>query len=220
MEQLPIEVMKQAVKGISCIGHPLRLRILEYLDVKGKSFVSDIAKFLNTEQVIVSQNLKKMRNYNLIKSKKNGNFVYYEIYQEYPASIFVCIRKLFGAMSNKFRFLDDNYKEILPKDYTTMVANRIKLFANYNKMRILEYLIINGNNNVSNIAEHINENKSKVSQYLKRLKDDEFIKCKKNGRFCVYGITNGVHKTAIQCIRKRYKNFENKNDFEDSTYFL
>ena len=61
-----------------------------------------------------------------------------------------------------------------------MVANRIKLFANYSKMRILEYLIINGETNVSKIIENINDEQSKVSQYLKRLKDDGFIKCKKN----------------------------------------
>ena len=32
--QLPTEIMKKAVRGISYIAHPLRLRILEYLDVK------------------------------------------------------------------------------------------------------------------------------------------------------------------------------------------
>ena len=34
-EQLPDEVMKKAVKGISYIAHPLRLRILEFIDVNG-----------------------------------------------------------------------------------------------------------------------------------------------------------------------------------------
>ena len=59
MEQLPIEVMKKAVKGISYISHPLRLRILEYLDVNGSSSVSAITKALGAEQVIVSQALKR-----------------------------------------------------------------------------------------------------------------------------------------------------------------
>lgn len=213
LSQLPIEIMKKAVKGISYIGHPLRLKILEYIDVNGKSSVSTISKALNTEQVIVSQNLKKMKEFNLLTAEKDGIFVYYSICSEYPASIFVCIRKLFGLMSGKYRFIDGNYKAILPEDYTTMVANRIKLFANYDKMRILEFLLINGSSNVSQIIKGINSNQLKVSQYLKRLKDDEFIKCKKDGRFCFYEIVNGVHKTSIQCIHKRYNSLKNKNDF-------
>ena len=39
-KQLPVEVMKQAAKGISYIAHPLRLRILEFLDVNGEASVS------------------------------------------------------------------------------------------------------------------------------------------------------------------------------------
>ena len=57
-QQLPAEIMKKAAKGISYIAHPLRLRILEYLDVNGASSVSAVTKALNEEQVIVSQSLK------------------------------------------------------------------------------------------------------------------------------------------------------------------
>ena len=186
-KQLPPEIMKKAVLGISYIAHPLRLRILEYLDVNGASSVSSITKALEEEQVIISQSLKKLREANLVKTERRGLFIYYKIHEEYPASIFVCIRKLFGYMTNNFYFLSDNYKALLPKDYTTMVANRIKLFANYDKMRILEY--------------------------LKRLRDDGFVTARRDGRFIYYKITSGVHKTAIECIRKRYNNLKNKADF-------
>ena len=43
-QQLPENIMRKAVKGISYIAHPLRLRILEYLDVNGSSSVSAITK--------------------------------------------------------------------------------------------------------------------------------------------------------------------------------
>ena len=59
--QLPPEIMKKAVKGISYISHPLRLRILEFLDVNGQSSVSSIANGLGAEQIFVSQILKKLR---------------------------------------------------------------------------------------------------------------------------------------------------------------
>ena len=136
-EQLPDEVMKKAVKGISYIAHPLRLRILEFIDVNGASSVSAITKAVGEEQVIVSQSLKKLRDANLVKTERRGLFIYYNIVEEYPACIFVCIRKLFGYMTDSFYFLQDDYKAILPRDYTKMVANQIKLFANYDKMRIL-----------------------------------------------------------------------------------
>ena len=51
---LPPEIMKKATKGISYIAHPLRLRILEFLDVNGASSVSAITKAMNEEQVIMT----------------------------------------------------------------------------------------------------------------------------------------------------------------------
>lgn len=43
-QQLPAEIMKQAVKGISYIAHPLRLRILEFLLLNGESNVTQIVQ--------------------------------------------------------------------------------------------------------------------------------------------------------------------------------
>ena len=212
-QQLPIDVMKKAVKGITYISHPLRLRILEYLDVNGSSSVSSITKALGEEQVIISQSLKKMRDASLVKTSRKGIFIYYDICEEYPASIFVCLRKLYGYMTDSFFFLKEGVKELLPSDYTMMTANRIKLFANYDKMRILEYLTLKGAQNVSDIVRGIGSNQLKVSQYLKRLKDDGFVISRRAGRFVIYEITDGVHKTCIQCIHKRYDSLNDKSEF-------
>lgn len=211
--QLPIETMKKAARGITYIAHPLRLRVLEYLDVNGASSVSAITKGVREEQVIVSQSLKKLREANLVKTERRGIFIYYKIEEEYPASIFTCIRKLFGYMTDNFYYLKEDYKAILPHDYTTMVANRIKLFANYDKMRILEYLLLNGESNVSDIIKGIDSEQLKVSQYLKRLRDDGFVNARRDGRFIYYQITKGVHETALGCIHKRYDSLKNKADF-------
>ncbi len=211
--QLPVNIMKKAAKGLSYISHPLRLRILEFLDVNGSSSVSAITKGINGEQVFVSQSLRKLREAGLVKTERRGIFIYYTIEEEYPASIFFCIRKLFGYMANDFRYLEDGYKAMLPKDYTNMVANQIKLFSNYDKMRILEYLTLNGESNVSEIIRGTDCDQLKTSQYLKRLRDDGFVTCRRDGRFIYYDITKGVHKTAIECIRRRYDNLADKNDF-------
>ena len=203
-QQLPPEIMKQAVKGISYIAHPLRLQILEFLDVNGEASVSEITKAVNDEQMIVSQSLKKLRDAGLVTTQRHGIFIYYRIQEEYPASIFACLRKLYGYMTDSLRFLADDFKAVLPSDYTTMAANRIKLFANYDKMRILEFLLLHGESNVSQIVQGTESEQLKVSQYLRRLKDDAFVTSRRDGRFIYYSITKGVHKTALQCIHKRY----------------
>ncbi len=211
-KQLPLDIMKRAAKGISYIAHPLRLRILEFLDVNGAACVSDITKAVGEEQVIVSQNLRKLRDAHLVKTKRKGLFIYYQIQEEYPASIFTCLRKLYAYMTDSFYYL--SYQKILlPHDYVVLVANQIKLFANFEKMRILEYLTLNDEANVSDIIKAVDSEQLKVSQNLKRLKDDGFVVSHKKGRFVFYSITQGVAKTAIQCIHKRYDALENKDDF-------
>lgn len=212
-KQLPENIMQKAAKGIAYLSHPLRLRILEYLDVNGACSVSEVTKAVGEEQVFVSQSLRKLRDAHLVTTERRGLFIYYSICEEYPASIFFCLRKLFGYMTNDFYFLTDGYKAVLPKDYTTMAANRIKLFANYHKMRILEYLLINGESNVSDIIKGIGSETLLVSQNLSRLREDGFVTHRREGRFVFYSITKGVHMTALQCIHKRYDALENKDEF-------
>lgn len=212
-EQLPFEIMQKAAKGIGYIAHPLRLRILEFLDVNGSSSVSTITKAVGEEQVIVSQSLKKMREANLVKTERRGIFIYYSVDEEYPASIFGCLRKLFGYMTNNFYFLQEDYKVLLPRDYTTMAANRIKAFAHVDKMRILEFLYLNGPSAVSEIANAVNLIPLKVSQFLKGMKEDDFVSSERKGQFVYYRILKGIQETTIKCIHKRYHSLSNKKDF-------
>ena len=51
-QPLPVVTMKKAVRGMCYISHPLRLKILEYIDVNGESCVSAVTKALNEEQAI------------------------------------------------------------------------------------------------------------------------------------------------------------------------
>lgn len=212
-QQLPVETMKKAVRGMTHIAHPLRLRILEYLDVYGPSCVGRLTREMGEEQAVVSQSLRKMKDAGLVKAQRRGLFIYYNICEEYPASVFVCLRKLYGAMTDNFAFLQEGFKAVLPRDYTLMSANRVKLFANFDKMRILEYLILKGPQNVTQIMKGVGCEQAKVSQYLKRLRDDGFVSGCRCGRHVVYEITKGVHKTCLECIHKRYNSLKDKGDF-------
>lgn len=203
-KQLDYDIMKFAAKGIGYMGHPTRLRILEFLDVYGASSVSAIAKGIGEEQLLVSQSLKKLRDVDLVKTERKGIFVYYRLSGEYPASVFVCLRKLFGHITDNFNFLQDGVKALLPQDFTMLAANQIKLFAHVDKMRILEYLTLKDKACVTDIVNAVGLEQIKVSQYLKKLRDDGFVKSEREGRFIYYNITKGVHKTAVQCIRHKF----------------
>lgn len=102
--QLPENIMKKAARGINYISHPLRLRILEYLDVNGSSSVSEITKGIGEEQVIISQSLKKLRDANLVETKRKGLFIYYNICEEYPASIFFLYPQTIWLHDEQFLF--------------------------------------------------------------------------------------------------------------------
>ena len=81
-KQLPGETMKKAVKGISYISHPLRLRILEYLDVNGASSVSAITSHY------------------LAKPQKNAR---QPSGQDFPARLICLLRYMRGISGKHFR---------------------------------------------------------------------------------------------------------------------
>lgn len=99
-------------------------------------------------------------------------------------------------MTDDYQYLRDDCKRMLPADYTMMAANRIKLFANYDKMRILEYLTLNGPQSVSGIIDGIGCEQIKVSQYLKRLRDDGFVTACRQGRFIITASPKACTKPA------------------------
>lgn len=61
------------------LAHPLRLRILEYIDSMGKTNVNNIYKTLQIEQSITSQHLRILRDADIVSNEKDGKFVHYAI---------------------------------------------------------------------------------------------------------------------------------------------
>jgi DNA-binding transcriptional ArsR family regulator len=60
------------------LAHPMRLAILEYLRTGEKS-VNELQVLLATDQPSVSQQLARLRNGNLLLSRKDGTTVYYSV---------------------------------------------------------------------------------------------------------------------------------------------
>ena len=65
--------MVNILKGMA---HPVRLQIVNFL-MKGECSVGELAKKLGAKQSLTSQQLGIMKYSGLLKSRRNGNVVYY-----------------------------------------------------------------------------------------------------------------------------------------------
>ncbi len=64
------------------LAHPLRLRILEFIDSNEKIQVNKIYNTLRIEQSITSQHLKILKMAGVVNATKEGKFMIYDI--NYP----------------------------------------------------------------------------------------------------------------------------------------
>ncbi len=78
---------------VKALAHPLRLKILEYIDNKGSINVNKIYTALKIEQSITSQHLRVLRMAGIVHSDKEGKYVHYTI--DYPT-----IEKTVKALKN------------------------------------------------------------------------------------------------------------------------
>lgn len=61
------------------LAHPLRLKILEFIDSQGAINVNKIYNTLKIEQSITSQHLKILKLAGVVHAEKSGKFVTYQI---------------------------------------------------------------------------------------------------------------------------------------------
>ena len=83
--------LAKAADVIKVVGHPDRLRILEFLE-EGEKAVGEIQECLDLPQAIVSQHLAKMRGWDIVESRRDGIHVYYHIIEPKVTHILDCIR--------------------------------------------------------------------------------------------------------------------------------
>jgi DNA-binding transcriptional ArsR family regulator len=83
--------LAKAAEVIKALGHPDRLKILEFLE-DGEQIVGDIQECLSMRQAIVSQHLAKLRGWNIVDSRRDGVHVYYRIVEPKVRHVLDCIR--------------------------------------------------------------------------------------------------------------------------------
>ena len=85
------DVLQRAAGVIKCLGHPLRLRLLEFLE-EGEKSVSELQDYAGASQAAVSQQLATMRGRGIVDCRRDGPFVYYRIVEPKVFHILNCIR--------------------------------------------------------------------------------------------------------------------------------
>ncbi len=85
------KVLAKTADVIKVVGHPDRLRILEFLE-EGEKAVGEIQECLDLPQAIVSQHLARMRGWDIVESRRDGIHVYYHIIEPKVTHILDCIR--------------------------------------------------------------------------------------------------------------------------------
>ncbi len=73
------EKLQESSEILRALAHPLRMKILQFIDENESSNVNKIYNTLNLEQSITSQHLRILRTAGLVNTEREGKFVHYSI---------------------------------------------------------------------------------------------------------------------------------------------
>jgi len=86
------EVVETTARMLRCLGHPLRLRILDLLKERDECTVTEIQEALGLEQAICSQHLNLMRDKGILARRKEGVHVFYRPGDPRALKVLDCLR--------------------------------------------------------------------------------------------------------------------------------
>jgi DNA-binding transcriptional ArsR family regulator len=73
------ENLQESAEILRALAHPLRMKILEFIDQNDQINVNKIYNTLKLEQSITSQHLRILRLAGLVDTNREGKFIYYSI---------------------------------------------------------------------------------------------------------------------------------------------
>ena len=100
-----------ASKVLKALGHPERLRIVEYLK-SGERTVGEIQKGVGLSQPITSQHLRYMKSKNILRSRRDGTFFYYSIASDLIYKLLSCVNSCKISLESGEKRLQDFFPEI------------------------------------------------------------------------------------------------------------
>ncbi|MDH5805921.1 MAG: metalloregulator ArsR/SmtB family transcription factor [Gemmatimonadota bacterium] len=90
-EKVDDDVLNRAAAVIKCLGHPLRLRLLEAMEFHDRT-VTELQKYTGVNQATVSQQLSVLKGHGVVEGRRQGPFMVYRIVEPKVGSILNCIR--------------------------------------------------------------------------------------------------------------------------------
>jgi len=76
---LKSETLSESSEILRALTHPLRMKILEFIDRHDSINVNKIYNTLKLEQSITSQHLRILRNAGIVLTEREGKFIHYKI---------------------------------------------------------------------------------------------------------------------------------------------
>lgn len=76
---------------IKCLGHPLRLALLEAMEQDGRT-VTELQEWSGATQALVSQQLATLRGHGVVRAEREGQYIRYFIAEPKVHHILDCIR--------------------------------------------------------------------------------------------------------------------------------
>lgn len=93
-----MEQLKDYVNFLRALGSEERLNILVAIEEKGEMTVTEVEKMFFMEQSTASHHLNMMKKNNILNSRKEGRFVYYNPNNEYLDTFY---KGLMKSLSDK-----------------------------------------------------------------------------------------------------------------------
>lgn len=98
MQGSPVKVdflnIKKGGLILRAINHKLRQQIIRLLDENKRMTVTEIYVQLRLEQSVASQHLAILRRAGIVKTERDGKFIYYTISTERLSHIMQCVEEL------------------------------------------------------------------------------------------------------------------------------
>ncbi len=86
--------VKKSSLILRALNHKLRQHILKLLEEQGKLTVTEIYVQLRLEQSVASQHLAILRRAGIVKTEREGKFIYYGLHSQRLAEIAKCVVEL------------------------------------------------------------------------------------------------------------------------------
>jgi DNA-binding transcriptional ArsR family regulator len=85
--------LEKAAEIMRAMAHPLRMKIMAFIDKNKNVHVNKIYNTLGLEQSITSQHLRILRSVDIVKTKREGKFIFYSLNYEKIAKVLQMMEK-------------------------------------------------------------------------------------------------------------------------------